>query len=165
MRPQTQPDHIEFSNSKPLDFDNSRPRLLRQFLDHDHLQSEFGHTGRMVWIELGCTCNKRNNTYSTCEWQRLRSACAFDKSLSSQNNVFCDLFCLPKTVICGKFDQTRLVSLRIITVSMVHLYSKSLALPERCMCEKEVIITACAPPTGRCGGAPEAQELNAGLLT
>ena len=23
-----------------------------------NLQSEFGHTGRMVWIELGCTCTR-----------------------------------------------------------------------------------------------------------
>ena len=49
-----------------------------------------------------------------------------------------------------------LVSLRIIAVSMVHLYSKSLASAERCVCEKEVIRTACASLYDRCGGASEA---------
>ena len=42
-------------------------------------------------------------------------------------------------------------------VSMVHLYCKSLASPERCMCEKEVIRTASASLIDRCVGAPGAQ--------
>ena len=50
-----------------------------------------------------------------------------------------------------------LFSLRIIALSMVHLYSKSLASLKRCMCEKEVIRTACASLINRCGGAPGAQ--------
>ena len=81
MRPQAQTDHIDCSNRKPLDYEDSRPRSYRQFWIVSNLQSEFGHTGRMVWIELGCTCTKRNDTYGTCEWRRLRSACAFDTSL------------------------------------------------------------------------------------
>ena len=80
-------DHIECSNRKPLDFEDSRPRSYRQFWIMRNLQSEFGHTGRMDWIELGCTCAKRNDTYSMCEWRRLGSACAFDTPLASYSNV------------------------------------------------------------------------------
>ena len=53
MRRQTQIDG-DYSNRKSLD--------LRTVVHTDNfwvmrnLQSEFGHTGRMVWIELGCTC-------------------------------------------------------------------------------------------------------------
>ena len=129
MRPQTQPDHVECSNRKPLDFEDSRPHLHRQFLDHEEskkFESEFGHTGHM-----GCTCTKRNDTASTYEWRRLRSACAFDTSLASHSNVFVIYFCLPQALHCGKYDQTRLVSLRTIAVRMIHLNSKSLASPER----------------------------------
>ena len=47
--------------------------------------------------------------------------------------------------------------LRIIAVSMVHLFSKSLASLERCMCEQEVIRTAYVSLIDQCGGAPKAQ--------
>ena len=111
MRQQTLTDHIECSNRKPVDFEDSRPRSDRQFWIMRNLQSELGHTGRMVRIEQGCTCTKRSDTYSSCEWQRRRSACGFDTCLASPSNVFlCDLFCVPKTLICGKNDQTRLWS-------------------------------------------------------
>ena len=33
MRPQTQTDHSECSNRKPFDFEDSRPRSLRQFFE------------------------------------------------------------------------------------------------------------------------------------
>ena len=82
-----------------------------------NLQSEFGHTSRMFWIELDCTCTKRSDTYSTCEWGRLRLACTFDTSLASHNNVFCDLFCLPNTLTCEVWPNKALVSLRIIAVN------------------------------------------------
>ena len=40
-----------------------------------------------------------------------KSACAFDTCLASHSKVFlCDLFCLPKTFTCEKYDQTRLWS-------------------------------------------------------
>ena len=35
MRSQTQTDHIECSNRKPVDFENSRPLSDRQFLDYE----------------------------------------------------------------------------------------------------------------------------------
>ena len=54
-----------------------------------------------------------------------------------------------------------LVSLRVIAVNMVHLYSKSLASLERCMCGKEVIRTACASLIYRCW---ELSRSSAGLL-
>ena len=38
-----------------------------------------------------------------------------------------------------------------------YFHSKFLASPERCMCEKEVIRTACASLIDQCGGAPGAQ--------
>ena len=117
MRPLTQTDHIEYLNRKPLEFEDSRPRSHRQYLVMRNLQSEFGHTSRMFWIELDCTCTKRSDTYSTCEWGRLRLACAFDTSLASHNNVFCDLFCLPKTLTCEVSPNKALVSLRIIAVN------------------------------------------------
>ena len=43
---------------------------------------------------------------------------------------------------------------------MVHLFSKSLASVERCMCEKEVIRTAYASLIDRYGGAPGAQQIH-----
>ena len=106
---------------------------------------------------VGLCMYKRNDTYSTWEWQRLRSICAFDTCTSFALQRFCDRFCLPETLICGKYDQTRLFSMRIIALSMVYLYSKVLESLERCMCEKEVIRTACASLIDRCGGAPGTQ--------
>ena len=35
MRPQTQTDHSECSNRKPLGFEDSRDRSRRQFLNHE----------------------------------------------------------------------------------------------------------------------------------
>ena len=52
-----------------------------------------------------------------------------------------------------------LARLRIIAISMVHLFIKFLASLERCMCEKEVIRTAYASLIDRCGGAPGAQQV------
>ena len=106
MRPQTQTDHIECSNKKNLwVLRTVAPVQIDNFWIMRNLQSKLGHTGRMVWIELGCTCTKRSDT------ERLTSACAFDTCLALHSNVFhCDLFCLPKTLTCEKYGQTRLWS-------------------------------------------------------
>ena len=54
MRRQTQL-ITDCSNRKPLDLRTATPVHTDNFWIMRNLQSEFGHTGRMVWIELGCT--------------------------------------------------------------------------------------------------------------
>ena len=54
---------------------------------------------------------------------------------------------------------------RVVAVSMVHLFSKSLASPERCMCEKEVIRTAAHPLLIVVEELRELSRFSAGLLT
>ena len=51
MRLQTQTDHW-----LSLVFRTVAPVHIENFRNMRNLQSEFGHTGRMVRIELGCTC-------------------------------------------------------------------------------------------------------------
>ena len=140
-------------------------RHIDNFWIMRNLQNEFDRTGCMVWIELGCTYTKRSNTYTTGEWRRLRSACTctFDTSLRKAKIFY--LFCFPKTLTCGNYDQTRLTSLRINAVIMVHLYCRSLVSPETCMCEKEVIRTAFAYLIDRCGELRDLSRFSAGLLT
>ena len=55
MRRQTQL-IIDCSNRKPLDLRTVAPVHTDNFWIMRNLQSEFGHTGRMLWIGLGCTC-------------------------------------------------------------------------------------------------------------
>ena len=47
---------IDCSNRKTLDLRTIALVHTDSFWIMRNLQSEFGHTGRMVWIELGCTC-------------------------------------------------------------------------------------------------------------
>ena len=85
----------------------------------------------MVWIELGCTCHKRNDTYSMCEWWKLRSACAFYTSPALHSHFLWFILFTLNVNLWKVWPNKTLVSLCIIAVSMVHLYSKSLASPER----------------------------------
>ena len=62
MRPQTQTDHIECSNKKLWILRTVDPVQIDNFWIMRNLQSELGHTGRMVGIELGCTCTKKSDT-------------------------------------------------------------------------------------------------------
>ena len=107
MRRHTHKLIIDCSNRKPLNLRTVAP-VHSQFLDHEE-------STKWIWshrpygldrVEL--YMYKTNDTYSTCKWQRLISACAFDTPLASRH--FCYWFCLPETLICGKYDQTRLWS-------------------------------------------------------
>ena len=63
MRPQTQTDHIECSNKKNLWILRTIALVqIDNFGIMRNLRSKFGHTGRMVWIELDCTYSKRSDT-------------------------------------------------------------------------------------------------------
>ena len=116
----------------------SRPHSHRQFLDH---------TGRMVWI-VHVRMAKTNISL------RIRYIPRF--------TTFLWLILFTWNVHLRKvWPKQTLISLRIIAVSMVHLYSKSLASLERCMPGKEVIRTACASLIYRCG---ELSRSSAGLL-
>ena len=117
MWPQTQTDHWLFKK-KNFGFEDSRPRSHRQFLDHEESTfSEFGHAGRMVWIELVCLyLYKWNDTYSMCDWRRLRTICAFETSLSSQLFVI-DLFTCSVN-LRKVWPNKILVSLRINIVNL-----------------------------------------------
>ena len=46
------------SSKKPLDLRTVAPVHTDNFWIMRNQQSEFGHTGRMVWIGLGCTCTR-----------------------------------------------------------------------------------------------------------
>ena len=49
---------IDCSNRIPVDLRTVAPVHTDIFWIMRNLQSEFGHTGRMVWIALGCTCTR-----------------------------------------------------------------------------------------------------------
>ena len=143
--------HIECSNRKPLDFEDNRWCTHRRFLDHEESTKGIWSHRQYGLDRDGLYMYKRNDTYSMCEWRRLRSVFAFDTSLTT----FMWLILFTWNVNLRKvWPNKTLFSLRIIAVNIVHLYSKSLMWPERCMCEKEVIRTACASFIDQCRGAP-----------
>ena len=115
-----------------------------------------------VWSGSIWAVHVQDDTYSACEWRRLKSVCAFDTSLASQR--FCHWFCLPETFISEsmtKTDSGQSAHHRSLYAHHRSLCSKSLASLERCMCGKEVIRTTCASLICRCG---EFSRSSTGLL-
>ena len=161
MRRQTQTDHC--SNRKPLDLRTVAPAHTDEFWIMRNLQSEFGHTGRMVWIKLGCTCTREWHLWHV---QMAKTKTSLRIRYIPRFTTFLRLILFTWNVNLRKvWPNKTLVSLRIIAVSMVHLFSnsmvhlfsKSLASLERCMREKELIRIAYASLIDRCIGAPGAQ--------
>ena len=117
-----------------------------------NLQSEFGHTGRMAWIELGCMCTREMTLWH----MRMAKTKISLRIRHMLHYVFMVIFVYLKRKYAQRMTKQD-SGQSAHQLSMVHLYSKSFASLERCMYEKEGIRTACAPLIDRCGGAPGAQ--------
>ena len=153
MRRKIQTEHWLFKK-KPFGVEEGRPSSDRQFLDHEKSR-KWIWSQRPYCLDHAGLCTREMTLIARANGENLgQSAHSIHPSL---HNFLWSILFTCNVNLWKVWPNKILVSLRIFAISMVHLYSKFLASPEKCICEKEVIRTACASLIDRCGGASRAQ--------